>query len=666
MAPKKVQVQAMTKEPLATTLAANPANAPLAPHRMRHRLLVAGLLADLGFGAACLLSAWILWPASTFVLAGMARLVAWTWLAQALQTLLASGLAVYATGPIVRRDEGRDDPLTAISSEAVRDALRIPSWEAFTGIVVIALVVGAEVLQLLAITRIHGQVRFELYILVLGWACISAYTRETLWRSALQPWLVRVQPATADVPLMGSLARSATVHAALLFAGISLLGAVFLSVEFQASWFAMLRSAGVMQAPLPWLPVAWGTAALVVGSFIVVSGIRQIIELLAKEARALEARLRELTDLDADPALAEASTEYGERLTTREAMTVAAAVQRLARRYNQLALEEKTARIAIEEAQRIKTRFVAYMSHDLRSPLNSICGFTDLLQSGAEGPLSEAQRESLELIRQSGKTLLVLVDDILSWAKVDAGRLRLRPRWISLPELLEMAKSKAAERQPHATLPEVVTELHQEVTAFQVDHQHFAQAVAIVLHHLQQLAGEQAPLRLQAWVATTLRAPERPSFELVIPQLHDASERTPVLRRAPQQTRRGHLRMDLMEEGGQARSEHRRRVWEAYQELRQPTGKRIGGLALGLALARALINAHDGELWYAWHSNKGSVFSLSVPLVEERGGTATTRYPDWVRRRAAARANAPDPEQARRFEERDLDASREHSVAPPY
>jgi signal transduction histidine kinase len=77
------------------------------------------------------------------------------------------------------------------------------------------------------------------------------------------------------------------------------------------------------------------------------------------------------------------------------------------------------------EADRLKSQFLANMSHDLRSPLNSVLGFSELLMTGIEGELEPAQRERVAAIHRTGKALLQQIDDILDTAKIEAGRMEL-------------------------------------------------------------------------------------------------------------------------------------------------------------------------------------------------------------------------------------------------
>ncbi|HEX6535003.1 MAG TPA: ATP-binding protein [Gemmatimonadaceae bacterium] len=85
-------------------------------------------------------------------------------------------------------------------------------------------------------------------------------------------------------------------------------------------------------------------------------------------------------------------------------------------------LAAENARAAAEGANRAKSEFLAMMSHELRTPLNAIAGYTELLELEIHGPVTPAQREDLERIRRSQRTLLSLIDDVLSYARIEAGR----------------------------------------------------------------------------------------------------------------------------------------------------------------------------------------------------------------------------------------------------
>jgi PAS domain S-box-containing protein len=101
-----------------------------------------------------------------------------------------------------------------------------------------------------------------------------------------------------------------------------------------------------------------------------------------------------------------------------------AAERRARAQAEQARAQAEQARTAAEAANRAKSEFLANMSHELRTPLNAIGGYADLLLEGIRGPVSDTQRADLERIKRSQRHLLSLINDILNFAKIEAGRVR--------------------------------------------------------------------------------------------------------------------------------------------------------------------------------------------------------------------------------------------------
>jgi PAS domain S-box-containing protein len=98
------------------------------------------------------------------------------------------------------------------------------------------------------------------------------------------------------------------------------------------------------------------------------------------------------------------------------------------------ALQERTREA--EEANRAKAEFLSAMSHELRTPLNAIGGYVDLIEMGIHGPVTEAQREGLTRIRKNHMHLLGLINDILNFAKLEAGRVEYRMEDVVVADVL--------------------------------------------------------------------------------------------------------------------------------------------------------------------------------------------------------------------------------------
>jgi signal transduction histidine kinase len=119
-----------------------------------------------------------------------------------------------------------------------------------------------------------------------------------------------------------------------------------------------------------------------------------------------------------------------------EALTASSELEETNEQLQELSMDAELARDEAQNANRAKSDFLAVMSHELRTPLNAIGGYTEIMQLGIYGPVTERQQEALKRITRSQQMLLSLINDVLNFARLDAGQVQYRMADVALSEAL--------------------------------------------------------------------------------------------------------------------------------------------------------------------------------------------------------------------------------------
>ena len=249
--------------------------------------------------------------------------------------------------------------------------------------------------------------------------------------------------------------------------------------------------------------------------------------------------------------------------------------------------EAEAARAEAERANNSKTDFLAVMSHELRTPLTAIMGYEELLSDGITGPVTELQRQQLGRINVSARHLLGLIDEILTFARVDIGRERVRWESMSVNHTLRDAAS-LVEPMSAAKKIKLVVQLLEEDQAIQTDGTKFRQMLVNLLSNGIKFT-EKGEVRLGCTVSN------------------------------------GILEVRIADTGVGIAAENIEDVFEPFWQAEQTATRKTGGTGLGLSVTRKLARLLGGDVTVASRMGAGTTFLLTLPMKAPAGETVRRR-----------------------------------------
>ena len=252
--------------------------------------------------------------------------------------------------------------------------------------------------------------------------------------------------------------------------------------------------------------------------------------------------------------------------------------ERVVERTSQLAEANATLAKQNEEfarASRLKSDFLARVSHEFRTPLNSIIGFTDLLAEEGEGPLGESYSYYVQHVHEGAHHLLALVNDILDLSRIEAGRIDLRQEEFAAGEAIFEVLSVIA---PLAKAKNI--ELHSDIAS------------------------------------TLLVFGDRTRFKQILYNLlSNAVKFTPMAGRVQvnAMTDYGQIRFGVADTGIGIPADQQAAIFEEFTQVAPATSGVKEGAGLGLTITKRLVEHHGGRIWVQSKTGEGSLFYFLMP-----------------------------------------------------
>lgn len=247
-------------------------------------------------------------------------------------------------------------------------------------------------------------------------------------------------------------------------------------------------------------------------------------------------------------------------------------------------IREHAARQQAEEANRMKDEFLAILSHELRTPLNSILGWSRLLVTKK---FDEATTiKALQTIERNARSQARLVNDILDISQIIQGNLRLSIQPVNLQDLINVTV-ETARPQAEEKLIELKTDLHPTTLRVAGDPERLKQVLTNLLSNAIKFTPESGVIEIKL-------------------KLLEATEAS---------INNQYVQLQVIDQGIGINAEFLPHVFDSFRQGNSSINRPYGGLGLGLAIARHLVELHDGTIKAESEGvGKGATFSIDLPL----------------------------------------------------
>ena len=243
----------------------------------------------------------------------------------------------------------------------------------------------------------------------------------------------------------------------------------------------------------------------------------------------------------------------------------------------------------VQQANEAKSEFVSFVAHELKNPMTSIKGYTELLSAGAVGPINEMQTNFLNTIHTNVERMSTLVSDLNDNSKIEAGRLRLDYKAVDLPDIVDEV-IRSTRRQIEDKKQVLQLNVPDTLPRVWADRTRIVQVVTNLVSNAHKYTPESGKIIIGAEVAANQWEPNS-AVQVV------------------------HIWVE--DDGIGISADDQKKMFGKFFRSEDEKAREVPGSGLGLNITKSLVEMQGGKIWFESEYRKGTTFHFTIPVAEE-------------------------------------------------
>jgi signal transduction histidine kinase len=243
----------------------------------------------------------------------------------------------------------------------------------------------------------------------------------------------------------------------------------------------------------------------------------------------------------------------------------------------------------VQRANEAKSDFVSFVAHELKNPMTSIKGFTELLAAGAAGQISDAQINFLKTIRSNVERMSTLVSDLNDNSKIEANKLRLEFKAANVPDLIDEVV-RSTKRQIEDKKQEIAVDVREGLPPIWADRIRVSQVLVNLVSNAHKYTPEGGKIMVGAEESDNVWDAESAAKKVV--------------------------HIWVKDNGIGINVEDQKKIFQKFFRSDDSKARESPGTGLGLNITRSLIEMQGGRIWFDSEFRQGTTFHITVPVAE--------------------------------------------------